>query len=813
MHRLRGPWALLFATALAGCGHGTGVPPDAALDGPMARDAARIDAPGLCGDRVCNTNESCALCAMDCGDCTPTCGDGTCGTDEGCDTCSADCGTCGARCGDDACDVRETCTSCPHDCGACSATCGDGHCEGGDTCTTCAADCGSCATSCDDGTCDASETCTSCLGDCGRCVSGCGDAVCDPAEDCVGCPADCGSCPGLVCGDGTCALTESCATCAADCGACAPFCGDGACDTTETCATCASDCGTCTGCGDGTCAPSESCATCPTDCSVCPGICGDGMCSTTETCAICAADCGSCATSCGDGACDATETCDLCAADCGACASRCGDHSCDATESCTTCAADCGSCGAFCGDASCDSGETCTSCPGDCGACGITCGDHACDPGETCADCPTDCAALCPTGSGHACPPTFTRPTRPAGCPFPAEVVIWTQNGAQHLIDALDADHTECAEYWVTLPHVAPAPGDATGPSRVRPVPTHRPSYAGLHFMAEFHWAGWSKWRRAHHATWTQAASMFLDAMHAAGYCPSSGDSWGINEIPSGARRGVSVCMGGAMETTCHTSADCPGTGPCQPIRDSVIEVVRTLHAGNANVPPSRGAVFVVNYGQDQPRGVRGYHDYLESWLGDDSFWVGISPHVRFWSQEVYADPRDVCPSARHGSTLAERASAIQEFTENTPRLVTSAPIAMVGPARSYLGRSYMPLMNAFYGSDGAYGHTEITLEHMQMLVTEQVVATRQWADAHAYAPDGRIGFGFGAKDWNDASPLDVSWDAVATRMAAAIRRAYGPHATATSACAEGTSAMRWCSCEIDAGAFQSPDPWATFSW
>jgi hypothetical protein len=429
-------------------------------------------------------------------------------------------------------------------------------------------------------------------------------------------------------------------------------------------------------------------------------------------------------------------------------------------------------------------------------------------------DCPTDCAALCPTGGGHACPPTFTRPTRPAGCPYPAEVVFWTQNGMGTLIDALDHDHTDCAEYWVSLPHVAPMTGDTTSLPRVRPVPSHRPTYAALHFMAEFHWASWSKWRRMHHATWVQAASMFLDQMHSAGYCPSSGDTWGINEVPSGARRGVSVCMNGAHETACHRDADCPGTtGPCQAIRDSVISVVRTLHAGNANVPPSRGALFIVNYGQDEPHGVRGYHDYLESWLMDDAFWVGVSPHVRFWAQEVYTDPVDVCPRSSEPSTLAQRVTHIQSFTENTPRLVTSAPTSAAGPARSYLGRAYTPLMNAFYGSDGEYGFTQTTPEHMQMLVTEQVVATRAWADAHSYTPDGRIAFGFGAKDWDGAHPVGDSVDFVAARVASAIRRAYDPHSSGMDACRDGTTSMQWCECSIDRGSFPTPDPWSTFSW
>jgi hypothetical protein len=342
----------------------------------------------------------------------------------------------------------------------------------------------------------------------------------------------------------------------------------------------------------------------------------------------------------------------------------------------------------------------------------------------------------------------------------------------------------------------------------MRPLPAHRPAYAALHYTAEFHWASWSRWRRAHHATWTDAARMFLDQMAATGYCPSSGDDWGINEVPSGARRGESVCMGGARESLCHTSADCPGTGPCQAIRDSVVEVVRTLHAGTSTLPGARGALYIVNFGQDVPHGTRAYHDNLEGWLRDASFWAGVSPHVRFWAQEVYTDPQRSCPSTSHPATLAERLTRVQEFTENTVRLVTAAPMTEVGAGRSYLGRAYAPLLNAFYGSDGPYGFTQTTIEHMQMLVTEQVVATRQWADMHPYAPDGRIAFGYGANDWDGHHPLSASLDAVATRLAAAIRQAYAPGSSAMNACRDGASGTAWCECAIDRGAFASPDPW-----
>ena len=405
---------------------------------------------------------------------------------------------------------------------------------------------------------------------------------------------------------------------------------------------------------------------------------------------------------------------------------------------------------------------------------------------------------------------------RPAGCPFPAEVVLWTQNGQNRLLAAIDADHTECAEYWVSYPHEAPPRAHPHDPPGMSPLPITRPGYVGLHYMAEFHWGSWAAWRRAGNHTWAEAAHQFLVAMQNAGYCPSSGDSWGLNEVPSGARQGVSVCLGGATETPCHGPADCPGsTGPCQAIRESVVEVVHALHDGLPSYPGSRGAIYIANFGQHETAASETrYHDNYRNWMEADSFWVGISPHVRFYGQEVYTDPINTCPGrdtdthVLRTSTLAERVTRIQDFTEGPVRLIAAAPSGTAAPARSYLGRAYMPLLNAFWGSASGYGNTEISLDQMQMLISEQVYATRQWAAGPASAPDGRIGFGFGANEWDGVTSRPMAWSVIAPRLAAAVRAAYGPHGTAADACAEGSTAMRWCACSVDDGQFQSPDPW-----
>jgi hypothetical protein len=49
--------------------------------------------PTVCGDGVCNWNESCDSCSQDCGTCSP-CGDGICGQNESCWSCDSDCGFC-----------------------------------------------------------------------------------------------------------------------------------------------------------------------------------------------------------------------------------------------------------------------------------------------------------------------------------------------------------------------------------------------------------------------------------------------------------------------------------------------------------------------------------------------------------------------------------------------------------------------------------------------------------------------------------------------------------------------------------------------
>jgi subtilisin family serine protease len=88
----------------------------------------------VCGDSVCNGDEDCGTCKLDCGAC-PVCGDLECNEDENCDTCEFDCGEC-STCGDGKCDGDENCGTCIGDCGACPV-CGDGECNEDKICLAC----------------------------------------------------------------------------------------------------------------------------------------------------------------------------------------------------------------------------------------------------------------------------------------------------------------------------------------------------------------------------------------------------------------------------------------------------------------------------------------------------------------------------------------------------------------------------------------------------------------------------------------------------------------------------------------------------
>ncbi len=112
----------------------------------------------VCGDKICNNNETCDTCPSDCGACLKAqCEDSVDNDNDGFVDFPADIGCTSAKdndesniilpvCGDNLCNGAETCKTCAGDCGKCpvEAVCGDNSCNGTETCNSCALDCGAC---------------------------------------------------------------------------------------------------------------------------------------------------------------------------------------------------------------------------------------------------------------------------------------------------------------------------------------------------------------------------------------------------------------------------------------------------------------------------------------------------------------------------------------------------------------------------------------------------------------------------------------------------------------------------------------------
>lgn len=424
---------------LSVCGNGTCEGDErATCDGqgqgcvPCAKDCGGP----VCGDKICNGEESPQSCPQDCaGTCTPgeplcvgskvlLCGPNNQPTTELIDCATNDqiCGNgkCQAKnvCGNGVCDGEENPQLCPQDCQT-GCQPGTTTCKDATTLLTCSADGKSKAES----PCPQGKVCNGIAGKCDA-AEVCGNGVCEQGEgegDTKPCPQDCKA---AVCGDGQCNVGESPISCPQDCNP--GVCGNGKCEQDEQ-KLCPQDCpqlictptdrqclslnvlqvcnaagteltsidcsqsgqvcgsGQCVAagaCGNGACeAPKEDITSCPQDCTA---ACGNGTCDKPyENALKCAKDCPA---ECGDGFCTGTETPVVCELDCPV---NCGNGVCDLNETRKNCTADCG----FCGDEICQPEETPSlNPPPDKESCAIDCVKINCTSDADCDDL-IDCTA------------------------------------------------------------------------------------------------------------------------------------------------------------------------------------------------------------------------------------------------------------------------------------------------------------------------------------------------------------------------------------------------------------------------------------
>lgn len=379
-----------------------------------------------------------------------------------------------------------------------------------------------------------------------------------------------------------------------------------------------------------------------------------------------------------------------------------------------------------------------------------SCGDGTCASDEDCWSCAGDCGAC--------------------DCPTPTEVVVYTQSAWTIPAEAFLADPSPCADYYIHIPAYSDTKTEPRGDGYPEAVRALGPR---LHAVAEFHWSSWAETSDS----WYDKGVAFREAMETEGYDVDAGDLWAVNELPSTIRSDDTI-------------------------RQDARDLFHGLYDGPSGATAVRGIAYTVGMGQGTEN-FSVYKPYLEDWLSDDDFWTDASSWVRFWAQEVYADPDYVCQT---GTTTAERSTQINEYVEHVATLAdaggSSSDVAM-----SYLDGAYVPLMNAVWMASSGYGNTDVSLEMMEHHVSGQVYAARAWSGTHD-VPDGRLGFAWARED----GVVDADLDTLAARMASAIHYAYDEGGGSAAGACSPSGAYTWCQCDVADAEFN--DGWETFaSW
>jgi hypothetical protein len=395
-----------------------------------------------------------------------------------------------------------------------------------------------------------------------------------------------------------------------------------------------------------------------------------------------------------------------------------------------------------------------------------------------------------------------------SNCRIRAEAFFWTGTDWLRLAQALAADRSPCAEYWVSIPPLA---ADKRG---LRVLQDDLVRALGIHPVAEMtlgEVTGWANWIKNNNKTWFEAGVEFRRRMAAAGYDVTAGETWMINELDRSTQRDA------PREAIDH---------PVPPyLRQHIRDLMRGLYFGEIGMPPSTGVVEVgINFRHQNLPDVPQYKAEVQRWLEDAPFWEDVDRYARWLAFEAL-------PDVRHwgvpGTSRDQRRRKLEEYLFHPLDLVRSGP-ASVAAARKVFERAYLPLGNSIWRARGGEqfqfvtgaGNTIVDAETMKHFVSEQVYAIRHYTGAHPQgAPAGRLGFAWQpCNRLSAAEPgcraLDAEFlaglNGITARIASAVHYSFREGgASPAGACAPPASAADWCEGQVPGAVFT--DAWSIF--
>lgn len=359
-------------------------------------------------------------------------------------------------------------------------------------------------------------------------------------------------------------------------------------------------------------------------------------------------------------------------------------------------------------------------------------------------------------------------------CRERSEVVVWAPSGGhQQMLDGLAKD-LPCTHYYVVMPLSA---GKKTEfhTTIAQELKALHDRGKNFHAVAEFHWTSWRAWIDEDRANrnWEKAGRELRRRMDVAGFDVRLGDSdtWFIQEIPS------TVVMGNDDVTA-------------KEVRANVVAATKGLFEGGELASGKKGGAMRVGSGHDvtaeEMPNIPVAKARAKAFLEDAPFWESMSRTLRFWSDEVYVEPRHACVN---GAVVGARAKAINDYAFRLLNLAEAGG-ASSAAARTFLRKTYTPLLNGTFGLPlkNGYGDTQVPIGVMEKFLPLEIYSAVAYACSRENVAGTRLGFA-----WVPGQDPDVR-ERMGKAAAASLNRslARGPAA----ACSP-TGTMGGCECAV----------------